>query len=237
MPISEASQSSSPGAPIALFRLDATSVGGGILYFCQSARATTGVTFQGQYYTPVDVEFSGFELTGNSALPTPHVKLSNTNGVFQGIVNQVGDMQGCEVQRIRTFEQFLDDGGSPDPSAFYGPDTFLIERKVSENPVYIEWELSASIDQAGRRLPGRTVVRDTCMWRYRRYDPVTGDFNYARAQCPYTGNAFWDDLDNPTNDPSKDQCARLVSSCKNRFGATADLPFGSFPGVARAQGQ
>ena len=228
-------QQSAPGNAISLFRLDASSVGGGVLYFVQSAESDRGLTFQGNTYTPVDVAFTDFETTGQAQLPTPHLKLSNTNQVFQGIVNTVGDMQGCEVIRIRTFAQFLDDGDSADGTAFYGPDTFVIERKISENPVYIEWELSAAIDQAGKMLPGRVVVRDSCMWRYRIWNAETRRFDYTRAQCPYAGGAFFDYLDQPTT-ARNDQCSRRLSGCKLRFGEDAPLPYGGFPGAARVQG-
>lgn len=237
MSLPNALQLSNPGPALALFRLDATRVGGGVLFFVQSAETDTGLTFQGTYYTPVDVEFSDFETNGQGSLPQPHLKLSNTNQVFQSIINAVGDLQGCEVQRIRTFAQFLDNGASPDPGAFYGPDTFLIERKVSENSTYIEWELSAAIDQAGTMLPRRVVVRDTCMWRYRIFDSKTGQFDYSKVQCPYTGGAFFDEFDKGTT-ADKDLCSRSISGCRLRFGtdASTPLPFGGFPGAARVKG-
>jgi lambda family phage minor tail protein L len=220
-----------PGEAVFMFRLDATSVGGSIIFFCQGRFGSTGVTFGGQYYTPADIEFSDFETTSAGSLPTPKMKLSNTNGVFQSMINTYGDMTGCIIQRIRTFRRFLDGQEDADPTAYYGPDTFKVERKSAENPVYIEWELSAAIDQEGKLLPGRQVIRDTCLWRYRRWNSATNAFDYSKAQCSHTGNSF--DLNNNPTTSDKDICNRHISGCKVRFGANNPLYFGGFPGAAR----
>ncbi|SER29921.1 lambda-like phage minor tail protein L [Faunimonas pinastri] len=228
-------QTPAPGERIALFSLDATDLGGQIYYFCQAAEDAKGVTFGGLYYTPVDVEFTDFETNAQGSLPTPHMKVANSNGVFQSIVNTYGDMLGCTVKRVRTFRRFLDGQEEADPTAYYGPDIFRVERKISENPVYIEWELSASIDQEGKELPGRQVIRDTCLWRYRSYNTKTQSFDYSHAQCPYAQSVYYDALDQVTTDKTKDACSRKISGCKRRFGEDAALPFGGFPGVARVR--
>lgn len=223
-------QSSSPGALVALYRVDTSIVGGPVIFFVEGAQNDTGVHFGGQYYTPVDVEFSSFEVNSTGALPTPKLKLSNTNGVFQAIINEYGDLIGSTVQRVRTFDKYLDNGSAPDPTAFLGPDTFVVQRKASENIVFIEWELSAAIDQEGKQLPGRQIIRDTCLWRYRRW---TGSkFDYTNVQCPYTGDKSYD-FTNKVTTPDKDVCNRHISGCKIRFGALNPLPFGGFPGAGR----
>lgn len=232
MTIASVVQTADPGEKVTLFRLDTTSIGGDVKYFCQASINSVGVTFATIYYTPVDVEFSGFETSGTGGLPTPRMKLSNTNGVFQTIVNTYGDLVGCVIQRVRTFKRFLDGEPEADPMAFYGPDTFRIERKVAENPVFIEWELSASFDQEGKMLPGRTIVRDTCLWRYRSYN--NGVFDYTRVQCPYTGTTYFDEIGGVT-DAAHDRCGRRLSDCKLRFGENGVLPFGGFPGTARVR--
>lgn len=226
-------QTSNPGAIVQLFLLDATSVGGEVVHFVQSSEANEPVSFNGITFTPVDVEMTGFETAGTGALPTPHLKLANTNGVFQGMLNAYGDLLGCQLIRIRTFERFLDGRPDADSTAFYGPDTFRIEQKVKENPIYIEWALSASIDEEGKLIPGRVVLRDTCMWRYRVF--AGGGFLYDKAQCPYTGSNYFDEFDQPVSDAAKDKPSRRLTCCKNRFGADAALPFGGFPGAARVR--
>lgn len=230
--IAAAVRSVNPGIPLSMFRLDTTSIGGSVYYFCQAAEASAGITYGGQLYAPVDVSFTGFEMTTQGGLPTPRVKIANTNGVFQNMVNTYGDLVGCKIQRIRTFAQYLDGQPQADPSAYFGPDMFRVERKSSENPVFIEWELSASIDNEGKLLPGRVVVRDTCLWRYRAWNATTNAFDYSRAQCPWTGGSF-DASNTAQTNGALDVCSRNISGCKTRFGASNPLPIGSFPGVNR----
>jgi lambda family phage minor tail protein L len=234
-------QSPTPGERVTLFRFDTTLAGGGVYYFAQASKEVEGVRFGGVYYTPVDVEFEGFEVNGNGALPTPVMRIANSNEVIQGMVNAYGDMLGCQIQRVRTFRRFLDGEPDADPTAFFGPDTFKIERKVNENPIFIEWELSAAIDQEGKMLPGRQVIRDTCLWRYRFFDPdnpkaASDGFVYhtGTTACPYAGGACFDRNGIPVA-ADKDVCGRRISDCKLRFGANKPLPFGGFPGVARVR--
>jgi lambda family phage minor tail protein L len=54
--------------------------------------------------------------------------------------------------------------------------------------------------------------------------------------CPYTGGATYDINGNPVADPRLDVASKRVTTCcKPRFGASATLPFGGFPGVSRVR--
>lgn len=218
---------------VALYRFDATFVGGGVYYFVQAALQPTGVTFGGVLYTAVDIEFTGLEVNGVGTLPSPKIRVANTGGAFQTLINTYGDLCGTEIRRVRTFKKFLDGQPQADPAAYFGPDVFRVERKANENAVFIEWELSSAIDQDAKRLPGRVVVRDTCLWRY-RVPNGAGGYDYSRAQCPYTGSAAYDLSNNPTT-AANDACARSLSACRLRFGPNVPLPFGGFPGVSRVR--
>lgn len=237
--IQSVSQRLSTSARVTLFKLDLSAIDGGIHYFTQGAAGGAPIMFGGIPFVPVDVDFAGFDTTGVGALPQPKMKVANTNGVFQALVNQHGDLLGCIVQRIRTYAEFLDGQPNADPSKFYGPDTFRVEQKSEENPIYIEWELSAHIDQEGKQLPGRVVIRDTCLWRYRSWDQNrnngAGGFDYTRVQCPYMGSSYFDENDNAVNDPSQDKPSRRLTCCEKRFGANNPLPFGGFPGAAKVR--
>lgn len=226
-------QLQNPGEQVFLFRIDTTSVGGQVYYMAQAATVDGGVYFGGVYYTPVDLDFSGYELNGQGSLPTPTIKLSNTNEVIQGLVNAFGDdLIGCKVQRVRTYARHLDGAPEADPGAYYGPDTFEIEQKVSENPIYIEWKLSAAIDQQGRMIPGRQALRDTCTARYRTFR--NGTFDYVKATCPYTDGPCFNRKGEAVS-ADKDVCGRRLSDCELRFGKDKPLPYWGFPGMARVR--
>lgn len=225
-------------APLELFKFDTSSINGPVLYFTQASYGETNVRFGGVEYVPVDCVFEGMETNVGGALPRPHIQIASTNGVIQNIVNTFGDLRGCILQRVRTFSRFLDGASDANPTMYYGPDTFRVHRKVLENATYIEWELAANIDQEGKLLPGRQVIRDTCRWRYRRINAVTGQFDYSKVQCPYTRegpNAYFDRGGNPVASRADDLCGRKVPDCELRFGKNSPLPFGGFPGVSRVR--
>jgi len=236
-----ASQELSLSAKISLYRLDATPVGAAIYYFTKTADDMgRGVTFGGQFYQATDIEIDGFEVSAGGVLPTPKMQIANSDLFIQSLVNQFGDLAGCELRRVRTFARFLDGAADADPTAYVGPDVFRVERKSEENPLFIEWELSAAIDQEGKMLPGRQLLRDICLRRYRRYDPANpkaaGDgYVYpAIYPCKYTGSSAFTELGIPTT-ASADKCGRRISDCKLRFSQDAGLPGGFFPGIGRVQ--
>jgi lambda family phage minor tail protein L len=238
MSLVSVSQSPNPGEQISLFRLDATSVGGTVMFFCQGTIGGAPVIFGGVTYTPWDIDFDGMEINAGGVLPQPRMRVSNTNSYIQELVNSYGDIVGCEVRRVRTFKRFLDGQSEADPTAYTGPDVFRVEQRTDDNPVYIEWQLSAAIDQEGKMLPGRVVLRDTCTARYRYYAPTSGaaasdGFVYPTINpCPYTGTSYFDGQDQITTN-ANDVCSRLQSGCKCRFDSDQPLPFGGFPGAAR----
>ena len=238
MSLASISHSPNPGEIIFLFRIDVTSVGGGVNYFTQGKVGVDDVVFGGQTYTAVDIHLAEFDTNAGGVLPTPKIQISNTNSVIQSMVNAYGDLCGCEVRRVRTFKRFLDGQPEADPSAFMGPDVFSVERKTSENPIFIEWELSAAIDQEGKMLPGRQVIRDACTQRYRFYAPTnpaasSDGFVYPTVNpCPYTGTNYFNSSGVAT-DITTDVCGRKLTDCQLRFGAGQPVPFGGFPGCGR----
>lgn len=233
----ENAQRLSAGEIISLYRLDTTLFGGQVYYFCSKADATNGnIFFGGLEYYPIEMEWRDQEISGRGQMPAPRIKIANTNDLTQSLVNAYGDMLGAPIQRVRTYKRFLDGESDADPTAYFGPDWFTLERKVSDLPTVVEWELAASFDQEGKKLPGRHVIRDTCPWRYRHWDANQGAFDYSKAQCPYTGDTYYDRSGNEVTNPAEDQCGRRLKDCELRFGEGNALPFGGFPGVARVRG-
>ena len=236
--LSAATQELSLGEKISLYRLDATSVGASIYYFTKATDTSgLGILFGTQLYQAVDINLDGFEVTAGGVLPTPKMSIANSDLFIQSLVNAYGDLAGCEIRRVRTFKRFTDGQPDADPSAFIGPDVFRVERKSEENPMFIEWELSAAIDQEGKMLPGRQFLRDVCTRRYRRYapaDPKAAGDGYVYPTifpCKYTGSGAFTALGVATT-ALNDDCGRKASDCALRFPSNA-LPMGAFPGIGR----
>ena len=246
-------QSLTPGREIQLFTLDTTSIekldktGYGSTYrFCSSFRESSRtITFNGLTYTPMAIDAKGFETLGKGVLPTPRLTIANTGLEITTIIQELGDPIGARLTRFLTFDRYLDDGSEPDPEAIFLPQIYLIERKVKETRQMVEFQLSASMDQAGRMLPKRQILRDACTHIYRRWDGVSA-FDYSAATCPWVGAGLGVDTAAPyflnddveTDDPSLDNCGKRVRSCEARFAPEdgsirLDLPTRAFPGVAR----
>ena len=81
----------------------------------------------------------------------------------------------------------------------------------------VEFELAASFDLEGVALPRRQIVQNVCPWTYRG------------AECGYTGLSYFNGNDAAVTSAAQDACGKRLSSCKKRFGANAELPFGGFP--------
>jgi lambda family phage minor tail protein L len=230
------------GKLVELFDLDLTTIGGGVYHFCSAFKESADINWKGNLYTPIPIVADGFEHSGKGTLPTPTLKISNVALVGSAMLNEFGDPLGCKVTRWVTAATFLDDGATPDPDQHNPPDIYVVERKKAQNELYVEFELSAAIDQSGRELPGRQVVRNYCNHRYRRWDAVTSAFVYTNATCSYAGSdstpggtesPYFLQSGEPTDDPSLDSCGKQLSHCKLRFGATEPLPFRGFPGAGR----
>lgn len=218
-------------AYVELFDLDTTSLGGALYRFVSSSLSDNDVTWQGNTYTPIPVEATGFQVSGKGALPTPHLKVANINLAFSAVAITYGDLLGCKVTRHRTFKQFLDGQPDADPEAEL-VDFFRIERKVAQNKIYVEWELAAWIDQQGAAIPGRQVLQDACTHLYRFWNGSA--FDYSKATCPYAGTNYFDISGNVVADPSLDVPGRRIGNCcKLRFPGLP-LPTRAFPGVAQS---
>jgi lambda family phage minor tail protein L len=231
--IQEQVQKLSAGELIELYQLDITALGGQTYHFTSSVNGANPVEFDGVTFTPIDLETSGWEWNGQGAAPRPRLKIANTSQLITVAVIEFKDLVGGKVTRIRTFKRFLDGQPDADPSAIFPVDIYSIERKVTQNKVFIEWELSMSLDQSGKKLPGRQILRDACTHRYRVYNPETAEFDYTEATCPYSGTAYFNDVGQQVFDASRDRCGKRLSDCRKRFGSAGVLPTRAFPGVAR----
>jgi len=166
-------------------------------------------------YLRFPIEAEGFDYSGNGQLPRPTLRVSNILGTVTAILLSLPDgLEGAKVTRIRTLARYLDDanwpGGNPylpggDSTAEMPREIYYIDRKVVETREVVEFELAAAFDLAGVRAPKRQCIANICQWEYKS------------PECGYIGGL-------PT-------CDKTLDACKVHFGANAQLPFGSFPGV------
>jgi lambda family phage minor tail protein L len=211
-----------PGAKVELFELDATEIGGGLVYFHAGTDVSRApIVWQGNTYSPWPVSAEGFEYNGKGQLPAPHLKVANIGATMTALNLAYDDLIGAKVTRRRTFVRYLDGQPDADPTAGFPDDIFFIERKVSENRVMVDYELASAMDVEGVMVPKRQVVANFCGWQYRG------------PECGYAGGPVADLNDDPTAVPEDDDCSRRLTGCKYRFGNNGPLPYGGYIAVSR----
>lgn len=219
-----------PSAIIELFelRLDSTLHGSNDIYrFHAGANAdiSGNIVFNGSSYVRIAIKGDGFEYTNTGTLPRPTLSISNLDGTMTALLLLVNattagnDLGGAEVRRIRTLKKYLDGESTADPNAQWPQERWFVDRKSSESRDQVTFELASKFDLAGQKIPKRQVIANVCQWKYRS------------SECSYAGSNYFDVNGNTVSTLAADVCGKRVSSCKLRFGDTAELPFGSFPGA------
>jgi phage-related protein len=245
VPVS-ALQEVAPGAIIELFELQLNTTQHGVddLYRFHAGTSLNNngsVYWNDNEYTPFPIEADGFEYSGNGQLPRPTIRVSNILSTITALLLTLPDgLEGAKITRIRTLARYIDNRnfpggdnlttqagdllvtqsgdplftqsgegtnpyGTPDPTAEFPREIYYVDRKTVENRDVVEFELAAAFDLAGIRAPKRQCVANICQWEYKS------------TECGYTGGL-------PT-------CLKTVTDCKAHFGQTAELPFGSYPGI------
>jgi lambda family phage minor tail protein L len=218
VPVS-ALQEVAPGAIIELFELQLNTAQHGTndLYRFHAGTSLNNngsVYWGGNEYIPFPIEAEGFDYSGNGQLPRPKIRVSNILSTITALILTLPDgLEGAKVTRIRTLARYIDAVNfpsgvspySPDPTAEFPREIYTIDRKTVENRAVVEFELAAAFDLAGVSAPKRQCIANICQWVYKS------------TECSYTGAL-------PT-------CVKTLTDCKAHFGSTAELPFGSFPGI------
>jgi phage-related protein len=206
-------------------------------------------------YPAVPVEVDGFEFSSKGTLPRPTLRVANVNNAitslillynplaaevkrirtFAKFINTTNFDTNPAFTRESDVEDFLitqggdtlieqtfNDTADPDAKIV---ETWYIDRISSENPQFVEFELSPKLDLTNLALPRRTI-EEFCPWTYR-----------AGRECPYVGDKCFtiDDqqITGGTLEEKKaaDVCGKRLSSCQARFPDREKLPFGGFYGA------
>jgi len=248
IPVSEL-QKINPSSIVELFELElsATLHGSDTTYrfHAGSNDITTGdnpgdIIWDGNAYSKFPIQVEGFEYNAESgSLPRPTIVVANLLSSITSILISVNnttagnDLTGAKLTRIRTLVRYIDNAnfssgtnpfGTPDTSAKLPDEIYYVARKVSENRDAVTFEMAAAFDLAGVRAPKRQCNANLCPWIYKG------------SECGYSGTNYYDENDKPTIITADDKCGKRLSSCRIRFGDTAELPFGGFPGIGAFNG-
>jgi phage-related protein len=253
-------QTPAPDAIIEMFELELiASIHGSndTYYFHAGTNAVDNrdIIWQGKTYLAFPIEADGFEYNGQGQLPRPKIRVSNILGTITTLLLTLSNgLEGAKVTRVRTLRKYLDAQNflstdvlltedvfsllyedsaeiylepinpTADETAEFPREIYYIDRKTAENRDLVEFEMVSSMDLAGVRAPKRQCISNICQWVYRS------------TECGYTGTSYFDANDQPVGNLAQDVCGKRLSSCKARFGANNELPFGSFPGIGSNYG-
>lgn len=134
-----------------------------------------GITWQGNDYKPIAMEYEGFEVTADGRPNRPLVRISNAEYFASSLLDQYDDFSNARLVRKKTFVKFLDDsnfdGGNPwgesDSQAEISEDTYIISQKRRENKEFVEVELTNPLDLETFEVNHRRVLGKYCYWKYR----------------------------------------------------------------------
>tara|TARA_Y100000401_G_scaffold21090_1_gene14118 strand:+ start:516 stop:1094 length:579 start_codon:yes stop_codon:yes gene_type:complete len=179
IPVSEL-QKINPSSLIELFTvtLDSSLHGATTVYRFHAGsnmNSSGELIWDGNSYQRFPVKAEGFEFTGKGQIPRPKFTVSNALGTItalMALVNQTtsgNDLTGAKFTRIRTLARYIDAAnftggtnpfGTPDTSSKLPDEIYFIDRKLSENRDFVEFELVSELDLLNLRLPRRQVTRD-----------------------------------------------------------------------------
>ena len=139
------SYSFSPSAMMELWTLDGRTIGvDTVYYFCDAISANfQPITYNGITYTPFPIKVDNMDLDGKGSQTRPRLTVSNAYGFVSNLLRTHGQLNGAIVTRIRVRARFLDASNfpsprpswvTPDTTAAYAPEPFIINRKISEIP-------------------------------------------------------------------------------------------------------
>ena len=132
------------------------------------------IVWNGETYLRFPVEASGFAFQ-RGQLPRPTITISNMGTPSMSALllaanafTAGNDLTGAKVTRIRTMARFLDAVnfpgnsnplGTPDPTAEFKREIYLVDRKATENRDYVTWEAQSALDLVNVKLPKRIATR------------------------------------------------------------------------------
>jgi lambda family phage minor tail protein L len=182
-----------------------------------------GVTLDGVVYDPLPMRVNGLEVGVEGAPKRPTVEFANPHGFMSTIIESIGgDLTGASVTLRRIFSRNLDDGDDPDPLAEWEPQVWRVERKLHENGISIEFELTAKAD-VEIDLPLRRMEHNFCPWIYK-----SDECGWVPGAGPYF------DILGQSCAQEDDNCGLTANDCALRFlDRDEALRFGGFVGLER----
>jgi len=149
----------------------------GYFYFHGSKNLNRDIVFKGKVYLYIPCELSNLEYNSDGKQSRPTFTVSNINNFISNFIKDRSDLLGKRLYRKKIYSKDLDYEnfggayksllGAQSFRDFISVDTFIINKKNTENKEKVEFALSNILDIDGLTAPTRKVYSDFCTWHYR----------------------------------------------------------------------
>lgn len=158
MSIREDSVNNYAGDLVELITIDATDLGGTVLYLTPSG---LGVKWQGNDYIAIPINISGQSIELKNAPARPKLSIAaDRSTMLINMINSYSDLVGAKVSYTTTFSKYLDNGTEPDPTQYTPYEYYKIIQKESFSRSGIVFVLANPMDIPGIMIPRRQILRD-----------------------------------------------------------------------------
>ena len=174
---------------VELFEIDTSRYSGEIIRLHNGKTVQGDIVFNSKTYKAYPFEVADFEIKGDGSLPRPKITMANIDGFVSQMIQGKNDFVGLKVTRIRTFLKYLDAEnfvdninpfGSPDYTARFPDDSFIINQKQEESKNYVAFELVSALDLDEANVPTRIMYSHHCPWTYRGIGCAYGSISLAK---------------------------------------------------------
>lgn len=202
-------------APIDLFQITSRF---GIVKFCN----IDGVFFNGDFYTPVPIDFNWISLSADGAIPSCKLTAGDESGFLGGYVDTMGGFIGNILTIKRTWKAYLDNQIGSDPTQILDVLELIINQRTWEPMVSIEFDCIGGMDFQRQVIPARGFFRK-CQWILRTN-------TYDDGNCQARLDINYDIAGNATSDGTR-ECRHDLDQCNQYHGHVRR--YGGFPGVRK----
>jgi lambda family phage minor tail protein L len=173
----------------------------GYFRFHGSKNLKSNIIFKQKEYIFIPCEISNLEYSSEAKQNRPTLSIANVNNYISNLIKDRKDLIGKRFYRKKILAKDLDDVnfggfnkntlGVSSFSSFISVDTFIIQKKNSENKDKVEFQLANVLDLDGQTVPSRKVYNDICQWQYRGCGCNYGKLsNYDGPTIPVKNTKF-----------------------------------------------